>query len=258
MAIPYEEYPRRDLLVIIIVQTIFMVIVAYLIFSLINKYRRKKVNEVKILAIFFVLLELSCLTAWLPKLLNYINLPIDLIYGIPVWGGKRLWWTNFSYVFNTASTIWLIIFTQNLFKVEKPNIVKIYTVAVIGFNIWSVYHGIYVYKPGESSLTMGLSIYLIALSLYSTSFLYRYARRDISRLPASVYRFGYQIIYISALLSIIAYLYWALSIMLSLPKWASAISWVVNTIVLVLMSLGLTLPQWLRNFAKKQLKLEEE
>ena len=119
MAIPYEEYPRQDLFIIIVVQVIFMFIVAFLIFSLIKKYRSKKVQEVKTLMIFFILLEISCIVAWIPKFMNYIGNYGDLIYGIPLGNDLYLWWTNLSYIFNTGSTILLILFTQQLFKIEK-------------------------------------------------------------------------------------------------------------------------------------------
>ena len=257
MAIPYAEYPRLDLLIIIIVQIIFMIIVGVLIFSLLQRYLKKKVREVRTLMNFFILLEISCILAWIPKIMNYLGNDADYIYGLPLGRGYYLWWTNFSYIFNTGSTILLISFTQQLFKVEKPKIVHFYALLVLGFNIWSVYHGIFVYVPGGSSLTMGLSVYMIILNLYSTSYLYRHAKRDISRLPRSIYRFGYKLIYISSGLFIFAYLYWALSIVLTLPKWASAISWALNTIILFLLGLGLLLPNWFRKYMKKHYNLGE-
>jgi hypothetical protein len=258
MHIPYSEYPRLDLLIIIISQFIFILIVGGLIYSLSKKFKQNHADVVKSLLIFFILLEISTISAWLPKFLNYFEIYIDLIYGVPIGGGNRIWWTNFSYIFNTATTIWLMLFTQQLFKFENRKILIFQILLVIGFNIWSVYHGIFVYTPGSSSLTMQMSILLIVIMVLPTFYLFKFSRRDIKRLPPSVFRFGFQLIFLSTTLSIIAYLYWILSIILPFPEWASIISWILNSLVMILMSLGLTLPEWLRNYVKNRYNLKEE
>ena len=252
MAIPYEEYPRSDLLVQIVVQFVFIFIIGILLIWLVKKYAEKRVEEVKILLYFLILLEISTIAAWYPKILNYWAISTDWIYGFPVGGGRRLWWTNFSYIFNTMSSIYLIIFTHLLFKIDKPRIIKIYILAVIGFNILSIYHGIFVYEPGASSLTFPMSVYLILLGTYSMGYLFWYTKRDLKKLSPSIYRFGYQMFYYATCLGLIAYFVWVLSIVLPVPKWAASISWVINTFVMIFLSLGLTLPVWLRKWAAQR------
>ncbi len=258
MHIPYSEYPRTDLLIIIITQFVFMVIVATLILALIKKYWQNRADIVVSLLLFFVFLEISTITAWIPKYMNYAEIYNDIIFGVPLGGGLRIWWTNFSYVFNSISTIFLILFTQQLFKFSSRKILIYQLLMVIAFNVWNIYHGIYVYVPGGSSLTAPMSFLLIVVMIVPSVYLFKYTRRDVARLSPSIFRFGFQLIYWGTSLSIIAYLYWILSIAFRFPEWASALSWILNSFVMILISLGFTLPKWLRLWLKNTRKLKED
>jgi hypothetical protein len=205
-----------------------------------------------------LMLGLSALFSWIPKFMNYFELYDNLIYGIPIGDGLYLWWTNFSYIFNVLNTIYFTIFTQQLFKFENRKIIYIETGISVIFSIWTIYYGIFIYTPGSSSLNIYMSIILMILTLFPSLYLFRYAKRDVKRLSPSVYRFGYQLIYYATALSLIAYAFWILTIVIKVPKYFSAISQLLNSIVMILLSLGIIFPQRLRDYLKTHYNLPEE
>jgi len=258
MSIPYSEYARTDLFLLVVVQFVFMIIVTILVIALVKKYSQNRADVVKSLMFSFLMLNLSALFSWIPKFMNYFEFYEDFIYGIPLGNGLYLWWTNFSYIFNVINAIYLTKFTQQLFKFKNRKILIWEAIFSVIFSIWTIYYGIFVYTPGSSSLNIYMSIILMILTLFPSLYLFIYTHRDVHRLPPSVYRFGYQLIYYGTALSLIAYAFWILTIVLKVPKYFSAISQIINSIVMILMSLGLIFPQRMRDYLKTHYNLPEE
>lgn len=258
MSIPYSEYARMDLLLLVIVQFVFMIIDGIIVLALTKKFRQNHSEVVKSLLLSMLMLGLSAFFSWIPKFMNYFEFYQDFIYGIPVGNGLYLWWTNFSYIFNVVNTFYFTLFAQQLFKIDNQKILIAEKIIISIFCVWTIYYGIFVYTPGSSSLTIYASVVLMLLTLFPSVYLFKYTRADVKRLSPSIYRAGYQLIYYATALSLVAYFFWILTIVLKVPKSFSAISQILNSIVMILLSLGIILPQWLREYLKKHYQLAEE
>jgi hypothetical protein len=251
MAVPYAEYDPFLLLLQAIAQSILTVEFIILTILLWIRYKNRQKSEIKYLFKAIGYLAIGIAISTIPMILCLTKQDITWNYGLPlIYNDNHLWWSNFTYLFMTISCYNLIKFCQPLFKKPTNNSIKIYIVAIIIFNIWSIYHGIINYVPGEASLTIPMSILFILITFYAWGSLSIYARQDYKKSDPSIYQLGVKLIAISAFATFLGYFVWAVSMILGMHQQTGPFLWFLNCITGFLLYLGYALPPWFRKFFK--------
>ena len=249
MVIPYEEFDPQMLLIQIIIQLVSIIFMVVISFMTWRKYIQRKSIEIKLVAIFMTAFWIGLSVGTFPMILCLYAPNWAIIFGIPVGNNLYLWWTNFSYILLSLGTIAVFKFIQKIFKKPSNFDFWLFVVATILFNVWSIYHGIFVYTPGTASLTLPMSGVYLLLNFWVWIMLFRYALYDSRRLDRSIFQNGLKIVAISGFFMILSYVAYILNVFI---KGIGIISWGFNIITMVLLYIGYLLPGWYRRFLIKR------
>ena len=206
---------------------------------------KRKKGTVYFLTGFFLFSAVGMILLGLPILMVLEMNPIpQIVYGIPLGNGLYIWWTNFSYIFISLGAISMLYFIKTVF--EKPNkiITLIYIALIIVFNIWSIYHGIFVFEGGESSLTLPMAALYLGLNLFMWLLLFVYGWKTSRRSRKNVFRTGMVMISMSGLSMIVSFFLIVAGI-LFVP--IRIYAQIFNILTAFLIYLGYFLPSWFRN-----------
>lgn len=252
MAVPYEEFDQTLLLYQAILQLVAFGVVMFLSAILWVRVKQRKTSEVKLLALAFTLLAISFLAATIPQLFCLFDRSNDLIFGIPLGGGSHLWWTNFSMVLISISSISLFKFMQLVFQKPGNRAFWVYLAANVAFMVWNIYEGVFLYVPGAGSMSLPLSVLFLLIVFYLWASLFRYALQVTRRVEKSIYRTGMYLIAVSAILLIASYLSWVLNVLLPAFRFFAVAYWIFYIATAFLLYVGYILPNWFRRLVDRE------
>jgi hypothetical protein len=253
MAIPYSEYDPFYLKIQIAAELLLTFELLIIVGFLIQRLIERKKPEIKYLIGVMLFLGLGVGFSAVPMILCLWAPQIELVYGVPLFIGElRLWWSNVSYLLMTTSCFFLMCFTHIVFKKLSSRTLWIYLILDIGFNIWSIYYGIFVYQPQQASLTTIMAVYFLFLALFSWGTLFHYARLDAKKLDPSIFKTGLYLVGYSALFTFIGYLIWAVSMITKTTQQLGPMIWFLNCFTGFLLYLGYTLPNWFKKLLSKK------
>lgn len=251
---PYQEWDQTDLFNQMIAEIIVIVMLAIISAILWQKYVERRTSEVKALSIGITSMSIAFLVALIPKFYALFDHENPWINGIPIfYHDYRLWWTNFSYLFIMVTNLAIMHFIYLVFKKPNVNVRYFFLGLNIIFNVWSVYHGIFVVVPGVASLTLPMSIIFIVISFYLWFTLFWYAVDLYKRVDPSVFRQGILIIAISAFCSILAFIMYTFYSLLKL-FFLGRLYFMFIIFTCFLLYLGYVLPPWFRKLIEKRKK----
>jgi hypothetical protein len=251
---PYEEWDPVDLFDQMIAEIIVVTMLAVISVMLWQKFYERRSSEVKSLSIGITAMCLTFLVALIPKFYALYDHENPWINGIPVfYHDQRLWWTNLSYIFIMITNLAIMHFIYLVFKKPSLPVRYMFLGLNIIFNIWSVYHGIFVVVPGVSSLTLPMSIIFIIISFYLWFTLFWFALDLYKRVEPSVFRQGIYIIALSAFCSIIAFIMYTFYSLLKL-FFLGRLYFMFIIFTCFLLYLGYVLPPWFRKILEKREK----
>lgn len=255
---PYQEWAPDVLLVYITVQIITTAVLGIISSLFWSKFREKRSLELKMLGVFTIFMAVSFIIGMVPQVLALVAHDLPIINGIPVFfEDRRLWWTNLAYVFLSASTLCLFKFEQSIFQKPSQKIYWIYLILIVIFNIWSIYHGIFVVVPGVPSLTLPLSILFLGLQFFVWGFLFFKAFHGCWRLGPSIYKVGFQLITMSALCMMLSFIMYAVNVLLK-TQIITILNFAFYIFTSFLIYLGYILPPWFRQKLAKKYPDETE
>jgi hypothetical protein len=250
---PYQEWTISDLSSQIVAEMIVIIMLAIISIMLWQKYFERRTNEVKSLAYGVSAMSLAFLVALIPKFFAIYAHENPWINGLPVfYQDYRLWWTNFSYLFIMISNLSIMHFTVLVFKKPSLPIRWLFVILNIVFNVWSVYHGIFVVVPGVSSLTLPMSIIFILISLFLWATLFINALNLYKRLDQSVFKQGVRYIAISAFCCILAFIMYTFYSLYKL-FFLGRLYFMLIIFTCFLLYLGYVLPNWFRKIIEKKI-----
>jgi hypothetical protein len=247
--VPYEEFDQTLLFYQMLIQLVsigFMIVVSGMMWQ---KYLERKTKEILFVALYMTLFWIGLACGTIPIVLCLYARHFDLIFGIPLGNGLHLWWTNFSYLVISIATIFMFRFIQLLFRRPSKYSYIFFIGLNIIFNIWSIYHGIFVYTPGSSSLTLPMSGIYLFLGFQLWVSLFWLSAKDLKKIEPSPYRAGLKLISISALFMILGYVFYMLNVFIS---GIGILVWGFYLITAVLLYLGFLLPPWFRKRLEKR------
>ncbi|MHA1731478.1 MAG: hypothetical protein ACTSU5_06020 [Promethearchaeota archaeon] len=250
MVVPYEEYDQTQLFWQAIAQlvacSVFLIIDAIIW----KKYKDKRIKEVGYLASSFLLLGSAIIVGTIPQVFCLYDRSADLIFGVPLGGGRHLWWTNLSMALISVSNVCVFRFIQLIFLKPKKGIFHAFLAANVVFSVWDIYEGIFLYEPGNASMSLPLSSLFLLITLYLWATLYRLAMKDARKLEDKLYRTGMRLVGLSGLFMIISYVLWIVNLLFKEARVFGVFYWVFYTSVALLMYVGYILPKWFRGLVE--------
>ncbi|NMC08413.1 MAG: hypothetical protein GYA24_24610 [Candidatus Lokiarchaeota archaeon] len=134
---PFSEVDPTILFGRVIQQTVVLAFVYVMAISFWLKYAtKKKTREVLTLSTAFTLLATTLLAGTIPMVLALVDPASFWIYGLPVWPGFQLWWTNLAYITTTVASFLILLLTLFIFKRPHKFVVAAFGIFIFLFDIW--------------------------------------------------------------------------------------------------------------------------